>query len=155
MVERIAAADTVSVGCKLPNGLVLQLCKSRTENEQVMGGGTREVTVWRKWGPRYVVRGNGHPSNNPLKNSVGITHGIPASFMREWLEQNKDTDLVRNHQVFIETNDVNLHAKAREHKDEPTGLEPIRQTGDPRMPKARTINGGAKLAEVTLAERDE
>ena len=41
------SSKTVTVGCKMPGGLVLRLFQMNTEHEQVMGGGSREVKVAR------------------------------------------------------------------------------------------------------------
>ena len=60
MSEQVVAksAKTVSMGCKLPNGLRMRLFQMHTEKEAVMGGGVRDVQRARQKGTSIVIRGS-------------------------------------------------------------------------------------------------
>jgi len=170
MVERLSASkpvevpnpaihtrsrgETVTVGCKIPNGLRLQLCKPHNEREQGLNF-VRDVTVWRKYGKQVIIKGNGHASNSPdaFKYGAALTHNVDAEFMDTWMEQNAEHPAVINHLVFIANREADALAMAREFKDQKSGLEPLKTDGDPRMPKAKNISG-AKVSEIGLAEKD-
>lgn len=134
-------AKHVTVACKHPNGIILQLCAPFTYTDPRTG---REITEYQKTGEQYKLNGFAVPRGpdfdaekiQPLAGGFGLTHGIPADFFRQWMEQNKDTDLVKNGLVFCMATEADARAKAKERaKDVVSGLEPLAQKGDPRAPK--------------------
>src|SRR5882672_5274539 len=56
-----ARTGTVIVGCKVPNGIIMQLSTTERSSEPVMGGGHREVSIGRKIGQKYEIRGTSVP----------------------------------------------------------------------------------------------
>jgi hypothetical protein len=130
--------ETVVVACKLPNGIVLQLCKKEQATEQTPSG-PRTVEIGVKSGDKYVVRGASIPwGTTPKYLMVGgyaLTSGIPREFWDEWLRQNDDNDFVKRGLVFAHVAMEDTEAHAMEGEKVSTGLEPI----DPnRLPKGIT-----------------
>lgn len=128
---------TVTVACKLPNGLLLRLFRWEEHDEPVMGGGTKVVKrAIEIEGSRINLNGYAVPfgqiPDQQILSGYGITPNVPADFWEEWLKQNKDSDLVRNHIVFANPKTADTAAMAREHKGQKSGLEPVNTKRLPR-----------------------
>jgi hypothetical protein len=89
----------VTVGCKLPHGLVAKV-------------GDKSVTF------------NG-TNTTDLIGGHGITHDVDQAFWDAWLEQNKGLAFVRNGFVFADAKPASVTAQAKEKTNEKTGLEPL------------------------------
>jgi hypothetical protein len=85
-----------------------------------------------------------------IKGGYAFTPNIPADFWEEWLEQNELADYVVNHMIFALPEVASTKARAVEHEDERSGLEPLsrgvdEKTGmlkDRRIPKPLNANVG-------------
>jgi hypothetical protein len=124
-----SATGTVVVCCKIPNGLILQCTRWETDHEPVMGGGSREVRIGRKYGPKHVVRGPKIPHGTiPLfteRAGYALTHGIPADFWEEWLKQHKDAPYVQRGLIFAHREVASVTAFCGDNEDVLSGLEPV------------------------------
>jgi len=118
-------AGTVTVACKLPNGLDLMICEEFTTHEAVMGGGTREVKAFRPTGRGFHVKGNSAPHGVQIHTPGGyaLTTGIDADMWDAWLAQNKESPLVKNHMVFALPREDSATSKAKEQAEVISGLE--------------------------------
>jgi hypothetical protein len=155
------APRTVTVACKFPGGMRLQLSRPEQRFEPIMGGGTREYTVYiptgRPWfvsGPAYPVGvvPKGFPKAPEVEGGMALTHGIPADFWEQWIEQHKRAEYVVSGIIFALPNAEDAAIKAREHEKELCGLEPLSldedekgKLKDPRVPKPINL-AVAKLA---------
>lgn len=145
-----AKGATVSVGLKLPHGLILKVYDMISSNELVMGGGTREVKKAQQMGETYLLKGyltrkKNRKETAPLViGGYAITSGIPKDFFDKWLEQNKDSDLVRNNLIFAQGTSDRAGDQADDQESTKNGLEPI----DPDNP-------GAKVKGVVKADAKE
>lgn len=92
--------NTVVIGCKLPNGFVMQV----GEVARVIKGFNSSVVI------------GGH----------GVTEGVPAELWGAWLKENKDRDLVKNGFVFARANSKDVKAEAKEKTREKSGTEPMK-----------------------------
>ncbi|QWA89611.1 hypothetical protein [Klebsiella michiganensis] len=94
-------AETVTVGCKLPNGLILE-----------QGA--------------YKVELNG--SNSSLVvGGYGLTENVDKEAFEAWLEVHADQPYVRKELVFAQAKTSSAQAKAKENASEKTGLEGLDQ----------------------------
>ncbi len=125
---------TVTVACKLPNGLVLQLFQMEDYDEPLLAGGYRRVKRARpetKDGFTHKVKLNGcarrigRDSPHEIRNGVGLTFGVDADFFDEWLKRNADADFVRKGLVFAQTKAREVEAQARDHRTLKSGFEPL------------------------------
>lgn len=91
--------DTVVIGCKLPNGFVMQV----GEIARVIKGYNSSVVI------------GGH----------GITEDVPADLWAAWLKENKDRDLVKNGFVFAHTDSRNTKSEAKEKARTKSKTEPL------------------------------
>lgn len=97
-------SKTVTVGCKLPNGLILEL-----------NGQTVEI--------------NGSTSSRVI-GGHGITYDVDAEFFDAWMEAHADHAMVRNGFIFAHDKAADTKAEAAEKEDNATGLEAV----DPDAP---------------------
>lgn len=92
-------ATTVIVGCKLPNGLILEL-------------GDKRVTI------------KGANSSNII-GGHGITEGVDKEFFDAWMAKNAGLQFVKAELLFAHEKAASTAAQAKEQADEKTGLEPL------------------------------
>lgn len=141
-------AGVVTVGCKMPTGIILRIHQPYNETELVMGGGTRDVTVYRAletthtvWGPRNAkLRDPVDANDDPILVTLGyaLTPGIPADFWDVWVEQNKNSMLFKNKLVFAAARQMDVRSMVKENKDVRSGMEPLNPDNDPRVNKDPT-----------------
>ena len=93
------SSTTVVVGCKLPNGVVLEV-------------GTQSI----------VLNGS---NDAKVIGGHGITRGVPADFWAAWLEENGDRAMVKNGFIFAHDKAADTKAEAEEKANNATKQEPI------------------------------
>lgn len=93
----------VSVGCKLPHGLILEL---KTNDGFA----------------RHTLKG---ANAARIVGGYGITENVPADFMAQWLKKNARHAAVVNGSIFIHSDAKSAEAMAKERQDIATGLEAI------------------------------
>lgn len=165
-IDKPKKSGTVTVACKIPCGLRLQLQheqKTRVptgrggemawDTQMVFGGQAIHV-----FGPSIPA---GHVDNyimpKMIEGGYALTPGIPASFWEMWLEQNQLADYVVNNMIFA-YDGASAKAAAREKDELKSGLEPLSRDVDAkgrmkdrRVPKPAT----GSVARIGYdAERD-
>lgn len=153
---------TVTVACKLPNGLILRGFRMIESSQQVMGGGTRMVKEAIDTGMRQVINGiaSEHgkplldPEGNPINmaQSFALTYNVDADLWDLWLEQNKNSDVVKNGMIFAHAKPIELRAEAKDKRDLRSGLEPMNPQGDPRSPQRTTRLRGGNITVLETAQ---
>ena len=130
---------TVTVALKHPTGIIIEAFTQDVAHEPVMGGGTREVTVFRSTGKQYTINGNRAPfgvrPDFDIVAGYGLTHGVPKDVWERWLEQHHDSPLVQNNLICAHESVDHVKDEARDGAKLKSGLEPMLQKGDPRAPK--------------------
>src|ERR1700674_2110839 len=98
MSEKSSA--TVTVACKLPNGLLIQLFEPYSVQVPILGGGTREELRHRRVGETYHIRGPIAPFGQVPKTEIAagyaLNTGVPRDLWEKWLEKKAHSALVRN-----------------------------------------------------------
>lgn len=120
-----AASDIVVVGCKLPNGLVLNLDRYVPIGPPEKGQIRREVS---RVGP-FTLRGWAHERDKaPPADMVGgyALTPIPRDFWEEWLKRNEDSDLLRDGLIFAGESLARAKAEAQEKAAIPLMYAPAR-----------------------------
>jgi hypothetical protein len=155
------AGAKVTVASKLPMSFEMQCCTKRTV--QMKNGNTAWVEdQWTKSGKVVVINGTAYPNGQlpegmpdrpQMANGSALTFGVDKDFFDAWMEQNKDTSMVKNHLIFAATTTEGVKAKAREFKDIQSGLQALTPDNDRRMPKKLVTGHLAKgEAEAAVAE---
>jgi hypothetical protein len=137
--------DTITVGCKLPNGFVIQAYQEDEYPEPVMGGGTRMQKRFIPVGKAIKLNGNRQPfgviPEYLIQGGYALTPGVDKDVWDSWYKHFKESDLIKNHLIVAhEKGDTIGMAKA--HKATTSGFEPLKQDGDPRMPKGIKRDAG-------------
>lgn len=94
-------AETIVVGCKLPNGLVVEQ-------------------------DGYTVTLNGANASNVI-GGYGLTEGVDKDAFEKWLEVHKNQPYVKNELVFAQAKSSSAQSKANENASVKTGLEGLPQ----------------------------
>lgn len=126
------AGDTVYVGCKMPNGLILQNCVME-EIREVVQGGARDTMMARRLPEMYRLNGTSltHEQRQngdigyPIVHNTAITGGVPREFWEKWREANSSSELVRNNIVFAHKEEASVRRMAAEFAKQKTGLEAL------------------------------
>lgn len=142
-----SAGEKVTVACKIPNGMVLQLYDMENRVEPSPGG-PKTVPVAVKRDAPVKVRGPAlpfgvFPRSFQIESGYALTPGVDREFFEEWLKQHADSDAVLNHLIFAETTEDRARGKAREMAAMRSGMEPLDMTttdargkiADPRVPQ--------------------
>jgi hypothetical protein len=164
--DRAPSSGTVTVACKIPQGIRLQLQHKQTT--KIPSGRGGEYTFDEQWvfgGPVYHVFGPstpvGHVDNYILPHKIeggyAFTRGIPAAFWEQWLEQNKKAPYVENNMIFAHR-EAEVSAIAKDLKQTRSGLEPLSREvdkdgrlKDPRLPKP-VSSANARIFEAHSEE---
>lgn len=94
-------AETIVVGCKLPNGLVVDQ-------------------------DGYTVTLNGANASNVI-GGYGLTDGVDKDAFDKWLEAHKNQPYVKKELVFAQAKANSAQSKASENASVKTGLEGLPQ----------------------------
>lgn len=107
------SATTCVVGCKLPNGLTVELFE---------GKGDKRRCVWKQ-----TLKGR---NSARIVGGYGLTDGVDTERMQEWLKRNAAHPAVQNGSVFMHTTGQGAQARAREGREIRTGLDAIDPVAD-------------------------
>ena len=129
------SAATVTVACKMPNGLRLRVYRMVEQYEQAPGG-PRRADVARQVGDEVVVRGCAVPFGEMPEYAIiggyALTPGVPRDFFEEWLRQNRDNPIVVRNLIFAHELRDHVEGRAREQANLRTGLEPVDPANPPQ-----------------------
>lgn len=93
------ATSTVTVGCKVANGIVMQVGDQAVD----INGFNQQVVV------------GGH----------GITRDVPKDLWEAWLEENKNRKLCTGGFIFADESTKSVNSEAGEKVDNQSGTEPL------------------------------
>lgn len=136
---------TVTVACKLPNGIILRLFAMQDAEELVMGGGVRSIKKAILTDQEPVeIKGCAAPFGSPilLVGGYALTPNVDAQFYAQWLKQNSDSDLIKNRVIFAQETRDHLEGQANEQAEILSGLQPLTRSedgGDVRDPNRKRI----------------
>ena len=140
-------SSTVTVGCRIPNGLVLRLFDMEDHDEQLMGGGVKTV---RRAVPsaRLPVKLNGparfqgKDAEYQILHGVGLTHNVDAEFFAESQRKNRRASYADPKMLFAQAKSAEAEAEAKDKRSLMSGLERF----NPDKPPAEFL-GKIKTAE--------
>ena len=117
--------ETVTVACKIPNGLQLQLRSYREEDDRGIKSkvfapaATRSVRVrgpavaWGKQ-PAFVIAGG-----------YALTPNVDKAHWEAWLAENRTNEVVTGLYIFALPKAAEAESEARQMESVKSGLEPI------------------------------
>lgn len=137
--------STVWIGCKLPRGLQLRLCKEVTVDRPTFGGAVKPTKMYMADPTRGEVRLYGYATpygKIPKYTIIGdfaLTE-VDRDWWNEWKKQNSGFDMLKNGLIFEHGEKSSVEAYANEHADLKCGLEPMNPAGDDRGERAPNDN---------------
>lgn len=93
--------STVTIGCKLPNGIIMQV------------EGHKDVRI------------NGWNNNAIVGAEHGLTENVPAATWEAWLKLHAESKLVKGGFIFASKNEREAKAKAVDNKGNKSGHEQL------------------------------
>jgi hypothetical protein len=141
------AGQKVIVASKLPMSFELQCCAKRPLRQKV-----RETTwteeVFYKDGPMFVIAGTAYPLgptkiNKPrpqIFEGAALTFNVDKDVWDRWLEENKNTPMVKNKLVFAHIDAASLQDMAHDRSEFTSGLDPLVPDNDRRMPRKMGVD---------------
>lgn len=157
-VHTAKAGTTVTVACKFPAGVILQLCRETSFVEETRAGGRIERKRFDKVGEVYTVRGPAMPNGQTPKGyrrpevegGYALTSNIPTEFWEQWLYQNRENPLVTSKMIFAHATHDHAAGKAGDLHETRSGFEPLDPDGvDSRIPRSLDPNvSNVETAEV-------
>jgi hypothetical protein len=127
-------AETLTIACALPHGVVIHEEREDTYQEPILGGGTRDVKRFLPTGRTATVQGVARdlskPSDVRIEGAYALTYGVDADLWEGWAKTRRDLPMFKNGLIFATAKANDVHAKAREAGNVRTGFEPI----DPSAP---------------------
>jgi hypothetical protein len=113
--------QTVTMGCKLPNGLIIEHGKGDARKSFTLKGANASRIV----------------------GGYGLTPGVPKELAEAWIKAHQHFAYVRDGSVFIQGNMSSAESRAKEGRGIRTGLEAV----DPmKPPKGITVDPAAEAA---------
>lgn len=150
----VRARDTVTVACKLPNGIVLRAF-DMVDAEEAAPSGQRTVKRAQQREGTCRIRGNAldleqvkrDPENiPPMSMGFALTHDVPRDLWENWLEANRQTEMVKNGLIFAHGEEASLRAMASERRGVRTGMEPINPDSPARTTGVTQIERGERIS---------
>ena len=125
--------NLISVGCKLPQGLIIEVGYSVEHGNFVQGEHYKRVVLAGANQHSIVTGALRTPS--PAQLRPGITNNVDEAVFDEWLAKHKDTNIVKNGLVFKAKNAGEATARANDLMQKPTGMEAVDPTKHPGVGK--------------------
>jgi hypothetical protein len=157
----VETGQTVCVACKLPGGVLLRVFEPYTRMDPQQDGTAKPVKEWRAIpdlkfsvkGPWVASAGQAFmPQNSAvaqlLPGGFAITYGVPKDLWDRWLDQNKETNLVRKGIIFAAPSMMAATEEAKKARDVKSGLEPV----DPNNPATRMPGGVDRRLRVSILQ---
>lgn len=129
----MASGNLISVGCKLPQGLIIEVGYEMVPGGTIKGENYRRIVLAGANQHSTVVGTLRTPSPKELR--PGITNNVPEDVFDEWVAKHKDTNIVKNGLVFKAKNAGEATAKAADLAAKPTGMEPLDPSKHPGITK--------------------
>jgi hypothetical protein len=141
MADNLAKTrETVIIGCKLPNGLLLEIGYSTTARGEGNGSLKVELVKHPDYASYQIKGWNAHTEemrNTLIKagSDTGLPHGlnttpylnrgVPKAFWERWVAEHKRSWLIKNQVLFVANDDKSAASLVAESKDTPKVFEPI------------------------------
>lgn len=134
--------NRISVGCKLPQGLILEMGYSIEGGNVVQGPDYQRVALNGASQHSTIVGTLRSPSPTDLR--PGITNGVDEELFDAWVKQHANTNIVKNGLIFKAKNAAEATAMANDLTKKKTGFEPVDPAKHPGIQKMTEGDSAAK-----------
>lgn len=119
-------ANLISVGCKLPQGLIIEVGYKAVPGGIERGADYQKVTLAGANQHSIITGSLRTPSPGDLR--PGITNNVDEALFDRWVADHQDSNIVRNGLVFKAKNAGEATAKANDVAKKRTGMEAVDPT---------------------------
>jgi hypothetical protein len=137
---------TVTVACKIPNGIIMRIYDMVEAIEPSPMGG-RTIKQARQVGGDIRIKGATTPTPNTMQynqlmHGYGITQNVPKDVWEKWFKDNADSAIVQNKLIFAFDDPNQTFARASKQRREGvrSGLEPLDPFNLPKGISMRNMN---------------
>lgn len=146
------SARKVTVACKIPMGVVLQLCRKVPYVEHTQAGTVVERERWDRFGAKVKVNGTSYPVIPPKgykervaqTSGFALTRGVDAEMWDEWLKQHAEDAMVVNNLIYAFPDEESVVDFGRDFAGIKSDLGPLDMDTldkdgrvlDPRVPRS-------------------
>ena len=124
----MAAGATVTVACKIPNGIIMRVHEQHDFHETVPGGPPRPAKRAVEKA-RFNIAGPAAPFGMVPKTDVAggyaLTHNVPKDLWDAFKAQHSDSDMIVNKLLFAYEKPEATVSEAKNARKNLSGLEPI------------------------------
>ena len=129
------SGEMLTIACKIPMGMRLQVCKKVIMPRKTEGGLIRDTEEYHRFGKEYIVYGPAHPQNmGPHCTIIGdyaLTPNIPKEHYDLWYSQHRNDPMVLSRAIFANSSNK-INGEAKEYRATKSGLERLDST---KLPK--------------------
>jgi hypothetical protein len=162
VAAKVPESGTVTVACKMPNGIFMTVYGQEDYDVPVVGGGTR--TEKRSFALNAPIKINGpaapqgQSSKHPISGGYALTHNVPAQVAKKWMQDNRDSALIQNNIIFVSGGAERATSQAKEMKEIRSGFERLDPSKKPengrQVPRDERWprSGNPNLSNVDTAE---
>lgn len=136
------AIETVAVGCKLPNGIKLEIGLT----EAVVGSAPMPGPAYETYTLKGWNSGRGTPENpapNILKPQAFINFNVPKAFWEQWCAKHPKSWLLKNEVLFACKSHADAATRKNDSNKTPVILGPIDKDR-----KVKVNSEGADIGEL-------
>lgn len=150
----VTGTDTVTVICKIPQGIVIQMYEFRERESVIQGGTQKEKKAYPLEGKSFKINGPAHGQmEGPrcrIASGFALTEDVPADIWEGWYEQSgKHLAACQNGLLLAFSNTGKALGAAKEHKGEKSGLERLNPAALPVVdPRFKIKTAEEQLAEI-------
>lgn len=134
--------NLVSVGCKLPQGLILELGYSIVDGNVVQGDSYKRIVL--AGANQHSVTEGALRTPSPKDLRPGITNNVDEEAFDAWVKAHANTNIVKNGLVFKAKNAGEATARANDLTQKKMGMEPVDPSKHPGVGKLTEGNDAAK-----------
>jgi hypothetical protein len=151
--------STLTIASKMPSKLRLRIQEAYTYSENVLGGGTRDVTAYRDCGREIVLFGTAVPHDQQrswtMSYGYALTPGVDAAMWEQWCAQNRGSPLLMNKMIFANPTIARAADEAKDNRKRTSGFEPIDPTRPVNMGQGFEIKPDEAMGRIDVVPADE
>jgi hypothetical protein len=146
----MANVETVAVGCKLPNGIKLEIGLQKAVVGSAPAKGEHYQTFTLKgWNSNGGPINLQNPAPNKLKPQAFINFNVPKDFWEQWCKEHPKSWLLRNEVLFAAKSHADAATRKNDSGGTPVILGPIDKD---RKVKVKSEGADAGVRETRTDE---
>lgn len=119
--------STVTIGCRLASGLILEsgytiangaVARLRTYTRVMLAGANQSTLQLAAQNPGQTLVSGKHMR-------AGITENVDEAFFDKWVEDHRESHIVKNGLIFKMKNRREAEARGKDEEQKKTGFEPL------------------------------